>query len=120
MASTRVDRWLWSVRVYSTRSMATSACQGGHVRVNGRPAKPATGVDTGDRIEVVVRGDQRILEVVRPIDKRVGAPVAAECFIDHSPPRPPREQEAPLFVRDRATGRPTKRERRQLDRFRHR
>jgi ribosome-associated heat shock protein Hsp15 len=88
--------------------------------VNGRPAKPATSVAPGDRVEVVVRGEQRVLEVVRPIEKRVGAAVAAECFIDHSPPRPPRERVDPLFVRDRAAGRPTKRERRQLDRFRQR
>jgi ribosome-associated heat shock protein Hsp15 len=111
---------LWSVRLYATRSAATTACQGGHVRVNGRPAKPATSVAVGDRVTATVHGDERILEVVRVIDKRVGAPVAAECVIDHSPPPAPRDHVAPLFARDRASGRPTKRERRQLDRFRQR
>jgi 3-hydroxyacyl-CoA dehydrogenase/enoyl-CoA hydratase/3-hydroxybutyryl-CoA epimerase len=61
---------------------------------------------------------ERILEVVRVIDKRVGAPVAAECFVDHSPPPPPPDMSAPLLTRDRATGRPTKKDRRQIDRFR--
>lgn len=119
-----MDKWLWSVRIYSTRSASTTACQGGHVRVNGRPAKPATAVSVGDRVTATTRtGDgsvERILEVVRLIDKRVGAPVAAECLIDHSPPPLLRDQVAPLFARDRASGRPTKRERRQLDRFRQR
>ncbi len=118
--STRVDRWLWSVRLYPTRSAATTACQGGHVRVNGRAAKPATAVSVGDRVTANVHGDERVLEVARIIDKRVGAPVAAECIVDHSPPPAPREHVVPLFTRDRASGRPTKRERRQLDRFRQR
>jgi ribosome-associated heat shock protein Hsp15 len=118
--TTRVDRWLWSVRLYATRSAATTACQGGHVRVNGRPAKPATPVAIGDRITATIHGDERVLEVARVIDKRVGAPIAAECIVDHSPPPAPRDRVVPLFTRDRASGRPTKRERRQLDRFRQR
>lgn len=88
--------------------------------MNGRPAKPSTNVGVGDSVTATVHGDERVLEVTRLIDKRVGAPVAAECFIDRSPPPAPREHVAPLFARDRATGRPTKRERRQLDRFRQR
>ena len=118
-ASARVDRWLWAVRLYKTRPEATQACRGGHVRVNGAPAKPATPVKAGDRVEATVHGRRRVLEVVRTVDKRVGAPVAAECLVDHSPPPPPRD-EAPLFARPFGTGRPTKRERRQLDRFRPR
>jgi len=121
MEVTRIDRFVWAVRLYPTRSAATSACQGGHVDVNGRGAKPATPIRVGDRIEATVGGRTRILEVVRVIDKRVGAAIAAECVIDHSPPLPPREQEPPApFVREHGTGRPTKRERRQLDRFRQR
>jgi ribosome-associated heat shock protein Hsp15 len=120
MESTRVDRWLWSVRAHPSRSAATTACQGGHVRVNGRAAKPSTSVSVGDRVEVTVRGVERVLEVTRVIDRRVGAPVAAECYVDHSPPPPPRDHVVPLFSRDRGSGRPSKKERRQLDRFRHR
>jgi ribosome-associated heat shock protein Hsp15 len=106
------------VRLYKTRSDATDACRGGHVRVNGTTAKPATTVRVGDRVEAVVHGDERILEITAVIDKRVGAPAAAACVIDHSPPRPRREEEPAFFLRDAGAGRPTKRERRQLDRFR--
>jgi ribosome-associated heat shock protein Hsp15 len=119
LATTRVDRWLWAVRVFKTRSAATDACRGGHVRVNGAPAKPAAPVRVGDRVEATVGDRHRILEVSRVIDKRVGAPVAAECIVDHSPPVPTRDERlAAVFVRDAGAGRPTKRDRRQLDRFR--
>jgi ribosome-associated heat shock protein Hsp15 len=116
--ATRVDRWLWAVRQYKSRAAATDACRGGHVRVNGASAKPATTVRVGDRVEARAHGRHRVLEVVRVIDKRVGAPVAAECLVDHSPPPPPRDQVATTFTRDPGSGRPTKRDRRQLDRFR--
>lgn len=120
MEATRVDRWLWAVRLYKSRSMATDACRGGHVEVNGAPAKPATTVRVGDRVTAKVDGWQRVLEVVQVIDKRVGAALAAECLVDQSGPRPKPEFVAPLFMRDRASGRPTKRDRRQLDRLRER
>ena len=120
MEVTRVDRWLWSVRVYKTRGDATEACKGGHVKVNGASAKPASPVRVGDRVEANAHGRPRVLEVARVIEKRVGAAVAAECVVDHSPPPPTRdERDAAIFVRDAGTGRPTKRDRRQLDRFRH-
>jgi ribosome-associated heat shock protein Hsp15 len=115
-----VDRWLWGVRLYKTRSLATDAVRGGHVKVNGSPAKPATPVKVGDRVEARVADRERVLEVVQLIEKRVGAAVAAEAVVDHSPPPPPRELVAPGFVRDAAAGRPTKRDRRQLDRLRSR
>lgn len=114
---TRVDAWLWSVRATPTRGAATEACRGGHVRVNGVPAKAATVVRVGDRVEARLAGRARVLEVLKLIDKRVGAPVAAECYADHSPPPPPRG-EGPMFARTRGAGRPTKRDRRRLDRFR--
>lgn len=118
MDSTRVDKWLWAVRVYPTRTAATNACHAGHVRVGDTAAKPATAVKVGDRVHVKGHGHEKVLEVVRIIDKRVGAAVAVECFVDHSPPPPPRELDTPFLVRDRGTGRPTKKDRRQIDRFR--
>ena len=114
----RVDRWLWSVRVVKTRSAATEACGGGHVKVNGTTAKPATPVRPGDEVVAQVGGRRRVLEVVRAIDKRVGAPVAAECLVDRTPPPPAGVANVPVFVRDPSAGRPTKRDRRQLDRLR--
>lgn len=121
MDETRVDKWLWAVRIYKTRSDATDACRGGHVKVNGASAKAATTVRIGDRVETFVHDRERILEVAQVIDKRVGAAVAATCMVDHSPPPPPREERlVPLFTRDTGAGRPTKRERRALDKFRSR
>lgn len=119
MEVTRVDRWLWAIRLFKTRSIATDACRAGHVRVNGADAKAATPVRAGDRIAVRAHGRDRFFEVVQVIDKRVGAAIAADCLIDHSPPVPPRELN-PTVTRDPSTGRPTKRERRQTDRLRGR
>ncbi len=119
--ATRIDQWLWAVRLFKTRSMATAACRGGHVRVNGSAAKPARPVRVGDRVEVHVADRDRVLEVVKLIDRRVAAPLAAECVVDHSPPAPPRDDYvAPLFRRDPGSGRPTKKDRRSIDRFRNR
>lgn len=113
----RVDTWLWAVRICKTRSAATAACRGGHVRVNGGSAKASTHVKPGDRVEAFVER-QRILEVVTLIEKRVGAPAAAKCFVDHSPPAPVVKRQPPAPRRAPGMGRPTKRERRQLDRVR--
>jgi ribosome-associated heat shock protein Hsp15 len=118
--ATRLDRWLWAVRLYKTRSQATAACRGGHVRVNGSAVKPATLVRKGDRVAARVHDRDRVLEVARVIDVRVGPTEARDCVVDLSPPPPPRELAVPTFVRDPATGRPTKRDRRRLDRFRRR
>lgn len=71
----------------------------------------------GDRVEAFI-DRQRIVEVVALVDKRVGAAVAAKCLIDHSPPAPVVKRQPPVFVRAPGSGRPTKRERRELDRLR--
>jgi ribosome-associated heat shock protein Hsp15 len=113
-----VDRWLWAVRLSKTRSEATDAARGGHVRVDGRPAKAATTVAVGSRVELRLHGRDRVVEVTRVIEKRVGAAIAAECFEDHSPPPPPRPLVGPAGVRDRGAGRPTKRDRRRLEQLR--
>lgn len=120
MESARVDQWLWAVRLCKSRSLATEAVRGGHVRVNGRPAKPATPVKPGDRVEARLHDWDRVLEVVQAIEKRVGAPVAVQCYADHSPPAPPNQYVRRLFPRDAGAGRPTKRERRHTDRLRGR
>jgi ribosome-associated heat shock protein Hsp15 len=75
-----VDQWLWSVRMTKTRSDAAAACRGGHVKVNGKAAKPATPVKVGDRVEAYLHDRERILEVTRLIVKRVGAGVACRVF----------------------------------------
>jgi len=116
-ATTRIDRWLWAVRLFKTRGDATDACRGGHVRVDGRPVKAAAPVAVGDRIELRTHGTDRVIEVAELIDKRVGASVAAGCYVDHTPPVPA-EDRVRVAPRERGAGRPTKRERRQMDRWR--
>ena len=113
----RVDSWIWSVRLARTRSAASVACRAGHVRVNGVRVKPAHAVRAGD--EVRLRGDrrERVVVVQQVISKRVSASAAAACYIDNSPPPPPREEAVPVAVRDRGAGRPTKRERRSIERL---
>jgi ribosome-associated heat shock protein Hsp15 len=115
--STRLDRWLWAVRLTKTRSDAAAACRGGHVRVNDKPAKAATTVHAGDEVRARVNDRTRVVEVVKVIQKRVGAPDAATCFIDRTPAPSP-EAAIPVARRDRGAGRPTKRDRRVLDRLR--
>ena len=120
MSSVRVDSWIFAVRITKTRASAAAACRAGHVRVNGVAVKPAQLVSPGDEVRVKLDGRERIVKVLRPIAKRVGAPVVPECLIDRSPPPPAREAVPVAAVRDRGAGRPTKRERRQLDQLRGR
>jgi ribosome-associated heat shock protein Hsp15 len=115
---TRIDRWIWAVRLYKTRSAAAAACDGGLVRVNGNVVKPAAKVRVGDRVEARVGQWQREVEVLRVIEARVGPAIAAACVVDHSGPPPTHEQVFPVLRRDPGTGRPTKRDRRQVDRLR--
>ncbi|GAA3114696.1 RNA-binding S4 domain-containing protein [Streptomyces goshikiensis] len=118
--SARVDAWIWSVRLTKTRAIAATACRAGHVRVNGERAKPAQSVRAGDEIRLYHAGRERIVVVKRPVSKRVGPPVAAECLIDNSPPPPTPVEAAVVGTRDRGAGRPTKRERREIDSLRAR
>lgn len=113
----RVDRWVWSVRLAKSRSMAADACRAGHVKVNGKSVKPAQLVRVGDQVRIHRDGRERVVIVSRIIDKRVGAAVAAECYVDKSPPPPPREEAIAVAVRPRGAGRPTKRERRSIERL---
>jgi len=114
---TRIDGWLCAVRLVKTRPMATQLCDAGHVLVNGNPAKPSTKVRAGDRVDALITGRERILEVARAIESRVGAPVAATCYVDHSPPPVVREIR-PGIMAVRGEGRPSKRLRRELERIR--
>ncbi|WP_233404402.1 RNA-binding S4 domain-containing protein [Actinotalea solisilvae] len=117
-ASTRVDRWAWAVRLFRTRALAAAACRAGHVKVNGERAKPATTVRPGDEVRVRGEGLERVVDVRLAVEKRVGAALVPACLVDRTPPPPPRE--ALAAVRDRGAGRPTKRERREIDRLRGR
>ena len=113
----RVDAWLWGIRIFKTRSAATASSKAGHITVNDERAKPAQSVRIGDIVRVRIDGDERILQVARLIVKRVGAPIAVECYVDLTPPKPPREERVLTVVRERGAGRPTKRDRRVIDRL---
>jgi Ribosome-associated heat shock protein implicated in the recycling of the 50S subunit (S4 paralog) len=111
----RVDVWLWSVRQCKTRSLATSECRAGHVRVNGETAKPATVVRIGDEVRYRYEGFDRILKVTGIISKRTSAPLAQACYENLTPERP--RVYVPVMRREPGSGRPTKKERRELDRL---
>ena len=112
-----MDSWIWSVRLTKTRSTAASACRAGHVRVNGVRVKPAHAVRAGDEVRLHGEGRDRVVIIQQVITKRVSASVAAACYIDNSPPPPTREEAVPVAARDRGAGRPTKRERRSIDKL---
>jgi ribosome-associated heat shock protein Hsp15 len=121
VATVRMDKWLWAARLYKTRTLAASACNAGKVRVAGSMVKPARPVRIGEVIVAVTGDITRTLKVLALIDRRVSAPLAAQCYDDLTPaaefekPRQPNFQ--PLLLRPKGTGRPTKKERRTLDRF---
>lgn len=120
----RIDRWLWCVRLSKSRSAATNACNDGKVRIGDEVAKPARRVRVGDVVEVKRRDRVHTYRVERIIEKRVGAPIAVECYVDLTPELPePESDPYPLPIgseRPRGAGRPTKRERRAIDRLRRR
>lgn len=117
----RLDKWLWAVRIYKTRSLATAACQAGHVRVNGHSVKPAHHVRPGEVITARAGEILRTLRVVGLPEQRVGAGIVPSFAEDLTPPEEyakPREPRlAPTFLRPRGTGRPTKKNRRDLERL---
>lgn len=125
MTSTRIDRWLHAVRLAPSRSVATEACSSGRVRIDGAVVKPSTQVRSGCQVELRIRGRVRRVEVVRVIDRRVGAPIAVECYHEAAVATPAEGHEvaddvAAVGRRERGSGRPTKRERREVDRLRGR
>jgi len=117
----RLDAWLWAVRLYKSRSAATAGVRGGHVKVDDESAKPAQEVKPGAIVRVRRDDDERIVEVVNAaLVKRVGASLAVQAYIDRTPEKPPPipEMAGKVAIRDRGAGRPTKRERRDLDKLR--
>ena len=121
--SVRVDKWLWAVRVYKTRTSATSACTSGRVTVNDEPAKPATKIVVGD-VVAARRGDHLVIyRVAALVEKRIGAKLVPDHVEDLSPPKPKKTDPIlapPGGARSRGEGRPTKKERREIDRLRGR
>lgn len=119
----RIDKWLWAVRLFKTRTLAADACHAGKVKIDGESAKASRHLKLGDTITLTKGQERKIIKVLTLIENRVGAPVALTCYEDLSPPPTTAEQAMssvfylPNITRDRGTGRPTKKERRSLDKF---
>ena len=118
--SVRVDAWTWAIRLYATRSAASAACKAGHVKVDGVSVKPSRPVRIGDTVTAYTPGGERIVVVTGLIEKRTSAAIAAQHYDDHTPPPPPKEERPTSGVRERGSGRPTKRDRRLGERLRGR
>ena len=118
---TRIDKYLWAIRVCKTRSEAADACKSGKVKVNQAEAKPSRDVKENDLITVRKGSVFFTYRVIVPIDKRVGAALVPQYAEDLTPEQEREKLNAPfetIFMRrDRGTGRPTKKERRTLDRL---
>ncbi len=119
----RVDKWLWCVRIFKSRTIATDACKGGKVKIQGEAVKPSYLLHEGQIVVVRKNGFDFQFKVVKIIQNRVSAPLAAECY-ENLTPQAELDKYTEWFAgkagperRDRGTGRPTKRERRDIDRF---
>jgi ribosome-associated heat shock protein Hsp15 len=117
LTGVRVDKWLWAARLFKSRTLASAACDAGHVKVDGRSVKPSRLLRRGERIVCQTPGGDRVLEVVALADKRGSASVAQTLYLDHTPPRPPRAAlvDDVFAGRERGLGRPSKRERRRIE-----
>jgi len=116
--SVRIDRWLSAARIFPSRTQATRACEDGHVRVNGAPSKASHPVKVGDEVSGSAPRGEIVLDVKKLGEKRLSPPLARELYDDRSPPPPPRDELMPS--REMGAGRPTKRERRDVERYRGR
>jgi ribosome-associated heat shock protein Hsp15 len=115
----RIDKWLWAVRIYKTRSMATQACKSGKVRIGEAAVKPSREIHAGDIITVSIPPVTRTLRVIVPIVNRVAARLVVDFALDMTPPgeyeKLKQLHEGRFGFRPRGVGRPTKRERRDIE-----
>lgn len=119
MDSVRLDKYLWAIRVFKTRSEATDACNGNKVRLNGVPAKPSKAVKAGDLLEVRKASALFSYKVLALTESRMGASLVPQYADNLTPESELEKLHAPretiMLQRDKGTGRPTKKDRRQLD-----
>ncbi|MDP2696483.1 RNA-binding S4 domain-containing protein [Thalassospira sp.] len=121
----RIDKWLWFARFFKTRSLASKACQAGKIVLNGDAvSKPSVAIKPGDRVQFFQGTHLRIVEILESGTRRGPAPEAQTLYCDHSPPRVTRQETAsdirtaPTAQREAGSGRPTKADRRAIDRLR--
>ncbi len=117
----RIDKWLWAVRIFKTRSLATEACQKGHVSIDKMPVKPSRMIRTGQIVQVKKPPIERSYKVLGISEKRISAKVAEEFVTDITPPETLKllemQKNMQWITREKGTGRPTKKERRDIDDF---
>ena len=122
MEQVRIDKWLWAVRAFKTRTMASQACDGGKVKIAGDNVKPARQLKVGEEVQFTKGQHKYIYKVVKLIERRVGAPEAQVCYEDITPQewkdRRLVTSKLGLPQRDKGDGRPTKKQRRDMDKFR--
>ncbi len=120
-ADIRIDKWLWAARVFKTRAQATEACRAGHVKLDGVPVKPGRPVRAGETYVVHTPALTRTLRVAGVAERRVSARLVPTLLEDLTPPeeleRVRRSAVEQVLARPKGAGRPTKRERRQIDRW---
>ncbi|MEN0048311.1 MAG: RNA-binding S4 domain-containing protein [Bacteroidota bacterium] len=119
----RIDKWLWSVRIFKTRTLATNSCKSGKVKIDGENVKPSYLVQRDEIVQVRKEGFDLQFKVIDLIEKRVGAPIAQKCYENQTS-----EEELNKYkdwfvgkgrpeVREKGAGRPTKKDRRQIEEF---
>lgn len=121
MESVRLDKWLWAVRLFKTRSLASDACRGGKIKINGENAKPSREIKTGEIIEIQLTGIKKTVEVLKPAKNRVSAKLVMDLVKDLTPPEEYERLELMHQMkteqRDIGAGRPTKKDRREINRI---
>ena len=117
----RIDKWLWAVRLFKTRTEAAEACKGGKVKVNSEAVKPSREVKRGEVITVQLGVMKKTVTVKELLEKRVGAKLVADYLEDLTPPEEYEklrvQKDAKVFTGYEGKGRPTKKDRRRIDRF---
>ena len=123
MEKTRIDKWLWSVRIFKTRTIAADACKNGRVKIQSKLAKPSSFVLVGEIVEVKKEGFHLKFRGEQIIEKRVGAPIAEKCYTNITPAEELNKYtewfvgKSQPEIREKGAGRPTKKERRESDEF---
>lgn len=120
LTSIRIDKFLWSVRLYKTRTIATEACKSKHVLLNDMPVKPSSTVKTGDTLEIKSPPIIRTFKVIALLRNRVSAKLVADYITETTPQvefDKLRIAKETTTFRDKGTGRPTKKDRRDIDKF---
>jgi ribosome-associated heat shock protein Hsp15 len=118
----RIDKYLWAIRAFKTRSLATEACKAGRVKLAGQTIKPAYVVKVGEVYSVQKGALRKVIQVVDLLERRVDAKTAVNFYLDLTPPEETASFKsaflAPILTRDRGAGRPTKKDRREIDELR--